>query len=267
MMERETVDAVFERAKTQGRAALIAFLTAGFPSLDTTRELVDAACDGGADIIELGFPYSDPLADGPAIQASSQRALEAGATFDAVLDAAARVKVRQPLIAFTYYNPLFARGLMRAAADLAGAGFSGAIVPDLPPEESAPLEASFRAHELFLSFLVSPTTPLARAKEIAARSRGFVYVVSRTGVTGVHAGIGSGLDTTIEALRTVTQRPLAVGFGIATPAQAHAVARRADGVIVGSALVQASGKPQPAEAVRALCASLSSACVKEPLKV
>src|SRR5271166_5663057 len=126
-----SVSAVFERCKGQGRAALIAFLTAGYPTLELTPTLVQAACEGGADIIELGFPYSDPLADGPTIQASSQRALENGATFDAVLATASRLRVSAPLIAFTYYNPLFARGLEAVAADLAGAGFAGAIVPDL----------------------------------------------------------------------------------------------------------------------------------------
>ena len=158
-----SVAATFERCRAQRRPAFIAFLTAGFPSLALTPELVRAACEGGADLIELGFPYSDPLADGPIIQASSQRALENGATFDAVLDIASRCDAGVPLIAFTYYNPLYARGLARSASDLREAGFAGAIVPDLPPEEAGPLSDALKAHGLSLSFLVAPTTPRKRA--------------------------------------------------------------------------------------------------------
>jgi tryptophan synthase alpha chain len=265
MTRRDAVDAVFDRCKGEDRAALIAFLTAGFPDLSMTPALVEAACEGGADIIELGFPYSDPLADGPAIQASSQRALEAGATFDSVLDIAAKVKVRQPLIAFTYYNPLFVRGLERAASDLAAARLAGVVVPDLPPEESGPLETALKQHGLFLTFLVAPTTPPARAQAIAIRSDGFVYVVSRMGVTGTHAGIGAHLRRMVEPLRDVTKTPIAVGFGIANETDARAVAGCADGVIVGSALVQAASEPQPASAVRRLCSTLSAACSRTAL--
>jgi tryptophan synthase alpha chain len=258
--QRSPVSAVFERCKAEGRAALLAFFTAGYPSLELTPALIRAACENGADIIELGFPYSDPLADGPTIQASSQRALENGATFEAVLETASRLHVSAPRLAFTYYNPLFARGLDRAAKELAGAGFAGAIVPDLPPEEAQPLAHAFGQHALSLTFLVAPTTPPERARAIAGRCSDFVYVVSRMGVTGTHAGIGDALGETLSALRSVTAKPLAVGFGVATAEDARAIACRADGVVVGSALVRAAAEADPVAAVGQLCAALSAAC-------
>ena len=256
------VRAVFERRKAQGRAALLAFLTAGCPSLAITPGLVRAACDGGADIIELGFPYSDPLADGPTIQASSHLALERGATLEAVLEMASNLDVSAPLLAFTYYNPLYVRGLERTADDLADAGFAGAIVPDLPPEEAQPLRAAFQRRDLSLIFLVAPTTSPDRAAAIAQASGDFVYVVSRMGVTGTHAGISTALRGTISMLREKTEKPLAVGFGVASPDDARAVAQLADGVVVGSALVQAASGPEPEETVRQLCGALSVACEK-----
>jgi tryptophan synthase alpha chain len=261
-VQRTPIGTVFDRAKDDDRAALIAFLTAGHPSLEMTRELVRAACDNGADIIELGFPYSDPLADGPTIQTSSQRALENGATFETVLDIASRLQCSAPLLAFTYYNPLFARGIERAADELSQAGFAGAIVPDLPPEEAQPLEEAFRKRDLCVTFLVAPTTPPERARAIAARSGEFVYVVSRMGVTGTHAGVGDDLQTAVATLREATDKPIAVGFGVATAHDAHVVARLADGVVVGSALVQAASGTEPIEAVGRLCAALSAACVR-----
>lgn len=260
--QRSPVGAVFERCKSENRAALLAFLTVGYPSLELTPALVRAACEGGADIIELGFPYSDPLADGPTIQASSQRALENGATFEAVLETASGLDVDAPLLAFTYYNPLCALGLERAARELAGAGFAGAIVPDLPPEEAQPLEEALRRHGLSLTFLVAPTTPRERARDIAARSGDFVYVVSRMGVTGTHAGIGDALAATISALSETTEKPLAVGFGVASADDARVIARLADGVVVGSALMRAASGSDPVGAVRQLCAALSAACLR-----
>jgi tryptophan synthase alpha chain len=260
--QRSPVGTIFDRCKSEGRAALLAFLTAGYPSLELTPALIRAAWEGGADIIELGFPYSDPLADGPTIQASSQRALEGGATYGGILEMASGLAMPAPLLAFTYYNPLCARGLERAATELAGAGFAGAIVPDLPPEEAQPLEQALRGHGLSLTFLIAPTTPAERARTIAARSADFVYVVSRMGVTGTHAGIGETLAQTMAVLRAATDKPLAVGFGIAGADDARAVARVADGVVVGSALVRAASGSDPVAAVRQLCAVLSAACRK-----
>ncbi|HEV2909551.1 MAG TPA: tryptophan synthase subunit alpha [Candidatus Eremiobacteraceae bacterium] len=249
---------VFARCRALGRPAFIAFLTAGFPSLPLTPDLVRAACEGGADLIELGFPYSDPLADGPIIQASSQRALENGASFGAVLDMASRCDAGVPLVAFTYYNPLYARGLARSAADLREAGFAGAIVPDLPPEEAASLADALKAQDLSLSFLVAPTTPSKRAAAIAAASTGFVYVTGRMGVTGTHVGVDRSLPGRLNELRAMTDKPLAVGFGVSTPEDVHAIAKVADGIVVGSALVEACGGAEPIAAVRELCRRLTS---------
>jgi tryptophan synthase alpha chain len=250
---------VFGRCRAQRRPAFIAFLTAGFPSLPLSSDLVRAACEGGADLVELGFPYSDPLADGPVIQASSQRALDNGADFDVVLELASRCAVIAPMIAFTYYNPLYARGLRRAADDLREAGFAGAIVPDLPLEESQPLVEAFEARGLSLSFLVAPTTPPQRAKAIAEACTGFVYVAGRMGVTGTHAGVDRTLPGRLNELRAVTDKPLAVGFGVSTAEDVRAIAKVADGIVVGSALVSACGAADPVAAVRDLCARLVKA--------
>jgi tryptophan synthase alpha chain len=253
-----SVEDVFARCRRQRRPAFIAFLTAGFPTLALTPELVRAASEGGADLIELGFPYSDPLADGPIIQASSQRALDNGADFDVVLALASRCSVTAPLIAFTYYNPLYARGMQRAADDLREAGFAGAIVPDLPPEESRPLAEAFEARNLSLSFLVAPTTPPRRAAAIAAACTGFVYVAGRMGVTGTHLGVDRSLPTRLNELRKATDKPLAVGFGVSSPEDVRTIAQVADGVVVGSALVEACGGADPVAAVRDLCVRLTS---------
>jgi tryptophan synthase alpha chain len=253
-----SVAAAFERCRAQRRPAFIAFLTAGFPSLVLTPDLVRSAAEGGADLIELGFPYSDPLADGPIIQASSHRALENGATFDAVLEMASRCDVGVPLVAFTYYNPLYARGLARSAADLREAGFAGAIVPDLPPEEAASLADALKAQHLSLSFLVAPTTPSKRAAAIAAASTGFVYVAGRMGVTGTHAGIDRSLPGRLNELRAMTDKPLAVGFGVSTLEDVRAIAKVADGIVVGSALVEACSAADPVAAVKELCGRLTS---------
>ncbi|HME80794.1 MAG TPA: tryptophan synthase subunit alpha [Candidatus Eremiobacteraceae bacterium] len=246
----------FGRCREDGRAALIAFLTAGFPSLAQTPALIMAAIEGGADMIEIGFPYSDPVADGPVIQASSQHALDHGATFDRVLEIAARCAASVPLIAFTYYNPLFARGLVRCAQELHAAGFAGAIVPDLPPEESAPLCDAFARTDLSLTFLVAPTTPLERARAIAARCDDFVYVAGRLGVTGTHAGVDQTVLERVADLRRLMDKPLAVGFGVSRPEEVAQIAAAADGVIVGSAIVQACVAQDPARAVKDLCSSL-----------
>ncbi|MBV8222233.1 MAG: tryptophan synthase subunit alpha [Candidatus Eremiobacteraeota bacterium] len=248
------IDEAFGRCRAEGRAAFVAFLTAGYPSLDITPDLIRAAAEGGADIIEVGFPYSDPVADGPIIQASSQQALANGATFDAVLEAARLARSPVPLLAFTYYNPLFVRGLERSAEDLRSAGFAGAIVPDLPIESAAPLMQALTARGLTITFVVAPTTPAPRAERIARFCDGFVYVAGRTGVTGTHKGADGMLSVWISELRRLTDKPLAVGFGIANPEQASAVIEQADGFVVGSALIEACGAPEPIAAVRELCA-------------
>ena len=247
---------VFERCRSEKRAAFIAFLTAGYPSLEATPALVRAVCEGGADIIEIGFPYSDPIADGPVIQASSQHALVHGATFERILEMLATLSVAQPLLAFTYYNVLLVRGVERAATELAAAGLFGAIVPDLPPEEAAPLAGAFARNELSLTYLVAPTTPLERAAFVARQSDDFVYVAGRMGVTGPHAAADNSLESRIAALRTIMDKPIAVGFGVSQPEHVAAIAAIADGVVVGSALVEACSAPDPARALRDACGLL-----------
>jgi tryptophan synthase alpha chain len=263
-----TIAESFERCRSMGRAALIPYLMAGDPTLDVSATLIAAVVDAGADLVEIGIPYSDPLADGLTIQAAGQRALRAGATFDAVLEMVRgldRSKIVAPLLAFTYYNPLFVRGLARSARDLARAGFSGAIVPDLPLEEAEAAAASFSSEGVGLTLLVAPTTPQARAKAIAAASSGFVYVVSRLGVTGARASLSTDVADLVASVRPLTAKPLAVGFGVSTPAQAAAIARIADGVVVGSALVDCvarAGTGREAGAAREFCAALSLAMTK-----
>jgi tryptophan synthase alpha chain len=237
---------------------------AGDPSLEKTSLLLEAAVKGGADIIELGIPYSDPLADGPTIQAAAQRALLGGATFDAVLAMVAsldRAVVHVPLLAFTYYNPVYVRGLDRTARDFARAGFSGAIIPDLPPEESEPASRAFSQEGIGLTFLVAPTTPLERVRSIGERSSDFVYVVSRMGVTGAGRTLGENVKELVERLRPVVNKPLAVGFGVSTRDHAQAIAQYADGVIVGSALIDriASAPGNESVAVHDYCALLAAA--------
>jgi tryptophan synthase alpha chain len=229
-----------------------------------TPALLAAAVAGGADIIEIGIPYSDPLADGPTIQAAAQRALNAGTTFDSVLSMVAgldRSIVSVPLIAFTYYNPVFVRGIEQTAKDLARAGFAGAIIPDLPPQEAGPLQSAFDSAGLGLTFLVAPTTPIERVREIAKRSSAFVYVVSRMGVTGAGRALGDNIKDLVDRLRPEIDKPLAVGFGISTPEHARAIAMFADGVVVGSALIDriASAEEDRAEVVRSYCSLLAAA--------
>lgn len=257
------VPTAFAACAAENRAALIPYVMAGDPMLDATPRLLEAIAAGGADLIELGIPYSDPLADGPTIQAAARRALDAKTTFDGVLDMVRgldRTAVPVPLIAFTYYNPVFVRGVTKTAADLARAGFAGAIVPDLAPEEADDACAAFEAAGVPLTFLVAPTTAAARLPAIARRSSGFVYVVSRMGVTGAVAALERSSEDVVGALRALTAKPLAVGFGVSTPAHAKAIAAYADGVVVGSALIDrvAASGDMP-RAARDLCAELAAA--------
>jgi tryptophan synthase alpha chain len=260
---------VFVRCQAERRAAFIPFLVAGDPDSDTSVDLILAAEQGGADLIEIGIPYSDPLADGPTIQRAAQRALSRGMTFGGALGVARRARDRMRgalLIGFTYYNPVFARGLERTADDFLAAGLSGIIVPDLPPMEAQPLLEAFGARGLAVTLLIAPTTSAARAAAIAARCTGFVYVVSRMGVTGADRQVGEQARDQIERLRSLTPKPLAIGFGISTPADVAAVALSADGVIVGSALVDrvaaAATAEDAVEGLRRFCSQLSQACTR-----
>ena len=232
------ISTTFARLRSRGERALIPYLTAGDPSLEVTRALVLEAEARGADLIELGFPFSDPLADGPIIQRASQRALDGGVTLLGLLDLARelRGRLRAPLILMTYMNPLLAYGL-EAVTKEASAGFDGLIVPDLPLEEAGPLQRGARQAGLDLIFLVAPTSRPERIRLIARKTRGFLYAVSLMGVTGPRAQFPSDLVSYLQGIRAVTEKPISVGFGISHPEQVRALAAYADGVIVGSALV------------------------------
>ena len=235
------LDATFERLRARGERALVAYVMAGDPSLAETERLVIEAERRGADVIELGVPFSDPLADGPVIQRADVRALAAGTTLARVLEmvASMRARVRLPLVLMTYYNPILAFGLKAFARTAVDAGADGVIVPDLPHEEAEPLRAETEPAGLDTILLVAPTSTPARVKAIARLSRGFVYVVSLTGVTGARRELSPDLGAQIRTLRLVTTKPVCVGFGVSTPEQVAAVGRLADGVAVGSAIVRA----------------------------
>ena len=220
--------------------ALIAYITVGYPDIETTRRAAAALSDSGCDIIELGIPFSDPLADGATIQKASYQALRQGVTPQVCLEVASRLRreIAAPLVFMTYYNPVFHYGLEAFCRDCAGAGISGLIIPDLPPEEGAELEAVTRQHNLDLIYLLAPTSPEERITTIAEKSRGFIYLVSLAGVTGARQTLPRELESFVRRVRQKAGQPLCVGFGISGPEQAGRVARVADGVIVGSRLIQ-----------------------------
>jgi tryptophan synthase alpha chain len=231
--------ATFAALRERGERALIPYFTAGDPSLSMTRELVLEAAKRGADIIELGVPFSDPLADGPVIQRATRRALLAGVTLPRVLELVGELRgdVTAPLVLSTYYNPLLAFGLEAFCPAAARAGVDGLIVPDLPPEEAGPLRAAGEPVGLDLIHFVAPTTPPERMRKIARATGSFIYMVSLRGVTGARAELPTDLVQHLRVLRGLTTKPVCVGFGIGSPEQADLVGRFADGVIVGSAIV------------------------------
>jgi tryptophan synthase alpha chain len=235
------LDATFAALRARHERALVAYFTAGDPSLALTRKLVGEAARRGADVIELGIPFSDPLADGPVIQRATQRALAAGATLPRVLELVREMRgeVSAPLVFLTYYNPILAFGLKAFCRTSVEVGIDGVIVADLPPEESGPLRAEAMAAGLDLVHLVAPTSTPERMRKIARASEGFVYMVSLTGVTGERTALATEeLAQQLRALRAITTKPVCVGFGIGTPEQAALVGRLADGVVVGSAIVR-----------------------------
>lgn len=243
-MGQSTNDAIAQRLaalRSGGRRALVCYITAGYPDESQSLELIRALADAGADIIELGIPFSDPLADGPVIQASSQRALSLGMTFDRALDLIARAGVDVPMVVFSYLNPLLAAG-PHALARAAKAGAAGVLVTDLPVGADPAREEWLGGSGLAFIRLVAPTTPRARMAEIARHGSGFVYLISRLGVTGARADLPPQLPATVAVLREVTELPICVGFGISRPEHAVAVGRLADGIVVGSALVEAAGR-------------------------
>lgn len=246
----------FESLARSGRRALVTYLTAGHPDQARSVELMRALEEGGADVIEIGVPFSDPLADGPVIQASSQRALEQGMNFTRVLEVVREAKVSIPVVLFSYLNPIMAAGpdaLTRAAS----AGVQGILITDLPLGADPAREAWLGSGPLAFVRLVAPTTPLERMRDIAQHGRGFVYLISRLGVTGMQSDISSELPACIARLRSVTDLPICVGFGVSTGEQARTVGRLADGIVVGSAIVKAA--ETSIDAARALTQELRQA--------
>jgi tryptophan synthase alpha chain len=230
----------FARRRAENRPAFVPFLTAGDPSLDRTAEAAVELEKAGADVLELGVPFSDPLADGPLIQRSSERALARGVTLEAVLGVVRRIRERceLPLLLFSYYNPLLQRGLEGLAREAAEAGIDGVLVTDLPPEEADDWRAAAREAGLDTVFLAAPTSPDERLRRVAEASRGFVYAISRTGVTGERRALSDEAAPLVERLRGLTDVPVALGFGLSTPEQVAEAGKVADGVVVGSALVR-----------------------------
>jgi tryptophan synthase alpha chain len=258
----ERVAEAFASARANGRrAAMMPYLMGGFPDLGTSRRIGIAYAEGGADLIELGVPFSDPLADGPVIHAAGTAALRAGVTLLDVLAVGRELASRVPVVVMCYANPIFSRGLERFADALVDSAASALIVPDLPLEEAPAMLEVCDARGIALVPLVAPTTPDARLAQIGGRARGFVYTVSLTGTTGERTQLDGGLSTVIERAAANTDVPVAVGFGIGTPEQAAAAAAAgADGVIVGSRLVRAASEAQdPVPAITRLVSEFSSA--------
>jgi tryptophan synthase alpha chain len=255
----------FEKAKRENRAAFIAYLTAGDPDAESTVALARAVVRAGADVLELGVPFTDPIADGPVLQVAAARALAAGTTLPKVFAMARRIRSQcdAALVLFSYLNPLHRRGIGRAALEARAAGFDGVLVTDLPPEEGESFAQDFRGAALDTIFLVSPTSTAARMAAAAKLSTGFLYVVSRPGTTGARLGLPRDLQATVRRARWAAgSLPIAIGFGIATPEAARGAAALADGVVVGSALVRAAevAGTRRVRAVGRLAQSLADAC-------
>ncbi len=234
-----SIQQTFASNRPAGRGVLVVYVTAGDPSLEETVEIVTTVADSGADIIELGIPYSDPLADGPTIQGASQRALEAGATIQGVFDCAAQIRERTsiPLVIMTCYNPILQFGPETFVQEASKVGIDGILASDLPPSEAEQWCAVAAEYELSTVFLVAPTTPPQRVARAVECTTGFVYAVARPGVTGARDELPEDLKDSVARIRQVTDLPIAVGFGISTPQQVAAVCEIADGAIVGSAVV------------------------------
>ncbi len=253
------IQSLFERTKTERRAAFIAYITAGDPTPERTPAIVAALERGGVDLIELGVPFSEPIADGPVIQRGAERALRAGTNVIKVLEIARKIRAHSqiPILLFTYLNPVLRYGLEKLATDAKAAGIDGCLLTDLSVEEAETYVTAMRAAGLDTVFLAAPTSTERRLKLVAKYSTGFVYLVSRTGVTGERASLSEALPPLIERTRAVTDLPLAAGFGISTPEQAANVAKMADGVVVGSAIVRLIEKNVSDTELEVLCAHLA----------
>ncbi len=257
-----SVSQCFQSLRQKGQCALIPFITAGDPDLNTTAQALRELDRSGADMIELGVPYSDPLADGPVIQAAATRALSRGVTLDGVLDLVKDVTqdIKAPIILFTYFNPIHYRGIPSFLEQISTAGVKGLVVPDLPLEEAESLLKPATEAGIEVTLLVAPTTPVERLQTIAQQSQGFIYLVSVTGVTGMRSQIGNRVQELLGQLRSVTDKPIGVGFGVSDPLQARQMREwGADGVIVGSAMVKRLAEGTPEDGLRSIaefCKSL-----------
>jgi tryptophan synthase alpha chain len=243
----------FAELRAAGELGIVAYITAGDPTIDATLEFVLALADAGADVIELGVPFSDPLADGPTIQRASERALKAGTTLAGVLELVRRIRKASqvPLVLFSYYNPILQMGLEKFAKLAAEAGADGALATDLTPEEAEEYQRILHAQNLDTVFLAAPTSSDERLKIISAASSGFLYVISRTGVTGANDSLSEELPALLRRVRQFTELPVAVGFGISVPRQVSVLGGLADAAVVGSVLVSEIEKPVSVRAVAA----------------
>ena len=247
------IEDAFKTLKQHGKKGFIPFITAGDPDLTTTEELLVVLANSGATLIELGVPFSDPMADGPVIQRASERALKHGFNLQEILDTVARARkqIDIPIILFSYYNPLLQFGLKRVAKAVKDAGVDGVLVTDLTPEESGKFETELRANGLDMIFLVAPTSTDERLRLVAQRASGFIYAVSRAGVTGAQSSVSAEAEKLVNRMRQFSELPIAVGFGISSASQVRDVNRYADAVVVGSAIVaemeRLEGTPEIAE--------------------
>ena len=255
----------FSELRERGEKALVAYLTAGYPDLGATREIILALDRAGADVLELGIPFSDPTADGPVIQAASQAALKNGVTLSRILDLVAdlRGSTEMPVILFSYYNPIFVFGAERFARQAAAAGADGVLVVDLPVEEAGELKKSTDEAGLDFITLIAPTTGIDRAMRMVKGASGFIYYISLTGVTGTGAPVLEEIRDRVTFIRQISDLPVVAGFGISNPVQAREIATAADGIVVGSAFVRLigehAGKPDLGRTVEAFARSLKEA--------
>lgn len=261
-----TVSQCFQRLHEQGQCALIPFITAGDPDLETTTKALQVLDQAGADVIELGVPYSDPLADGPVIQAATTRALKRGVQLGDVLEVVetVREKLQAPIVLFSYYNPIHHQGIDVFLRRIAQAGVNGLVVPDLPLEEAATVLKPAEQYGIEVTLLVAPTSPEERMSAIAQQSQGFIYLVSVTGVTGTRTEVGGKVKQLLPQLRRFTDKPICVGFGVSQPEHAQQIKQwGADGVIAGSAFVRRLGEATSPEVglkeIETFCQSLKAA--------
>jgi tryptophan synthase alpha chain len=237
---KSTIEKTFKRLRREGKKAFIPYVMAGDPDLERTRDVVHLFEECGADIVELGVPFSDPLADGPTIQRAAERALQHGVTLRNVIAYVGRFsqEISMPIVLMTYYNPIFKYGMELFVSDARDAGVDGVIIPDLPPDEATEFIRLAQKAHLNTIFLLAPTSNHERIKRVVKASTGFIYYVSITGITGAALLLDGSMEVLMSKIRTYSDKPIAVGFGVSTPEEASAVARISDGVIVGSAIVK-----------------------------